>query len=127
MHHRIMSQPDMCLTWQDPLVSSLLEGLGSASPSHVTSSCMVLMSACTRHGWLGHQELLAGLVAQAVTAPVYPLLVDAVSRLLLQEMDAIVESCSVYISPYSLRYGGIGCGDIGGMGYWVWVVWYFLV
>ncbi len=84
-------------------MASLVEGLGSPTPSHVTSCYMVLLAACVRHGWLAHQELLVAMVTQSVTAPVYSPVVEGVSRLLLQEMDAIVESCSVYISPYSLR------------------------
>ena len=90
------------MTLQHPLVASLVEGLGSDTSCHVTSSCMVLMAAC-QHGWLAQQELLVAMVKQAVTAPVYAPMVEGACQLLLQEMDAIVESCSVYISPYSLR------------------------
>jgi hypothetical protein len=65
---------------------------------------MVLLAACVRHGWIAHQELLAAMVTHAATAPIYSPVLEGVSRLLLQEMAAIEESCSIYISPYSLRY-----------------------
>lgn len=64
---------------------------------------MVLTAACVRHGWLPHQDLLSAMVTQAVVATIYAPVVEAVGTLLQQEMLAIVDSCSVYISPYSLR------------------------
>ena len=85
------------------MVTSLVEGLSSPTPGHVTSTCTVLLAACVQHGWIAHQELLAAMVTQAVTAPVYSPILESLGRLMLQEMAAIVESCSLYISPYSLR------------------------
>lgn len=87
---------------QHPVVGSLLECLQSATPCHVTSACAALLAACGA-GWLAHQELLSALVTQAGMAITYPPILKAVVDLLLREMAAIVESCSVYISPYSLR------------------------
>ncbi len=91
------------VVFQHPLVAGLLENLASPNPAHVVSSCLVLTSACVRHGWLVHRELLSALVTRAVSASIYLPIVEAVGRLLQQEMVDIVESCSVYISPYSLR------------------------
>lgn len=89
---------------QHPVVTSLLEeGLTSSSPSHVTSCSTVLVTACVLHGWLAHQDLLSALVARAGVVPTYGPVLEGVTRLLLVEMAAIVEECSVYISPYSLK------------------------
>lgn len=102
-----MQQESRPHTWshvsQHSLVASLVEGLGSRTPCHVTSVCTVLLAACVQHRWLAHQELLSAMVTQAITAPIYSPIIEGMSRLLLQEMASIEEACSLYISPYSLR------------------------
>lgn len=89
---------------QDSYVTSLLEGGLGSSSSFVSSTCMVLCTAAgVRCGWIDHQELLSSLTKHAASASIYGPIIGGVACLLLQEMESIVESCSVYISPYSIR------------------------
>ena len=84
---------------QNPLVTSLVEGLLSSCQSTVQASCTALTSAAL-HGWVSRDSCLAAILSQVPSMVYYPVVVGGVREILMAELEGTLE---VYTCPYSLR------------------------